>query len=379
MRIALCTQQFGNYWSGLGTYSTLLVKGLIERGHEISVITPGDVVTDLNVTTIPVSSLNWDPTHGGWFSLSFAYNKALVDLKVDIVHFTDAREAYSYTGNIPAIGTLHDDYFARHSWIPWAYRAHYVDWIKRYAYYSFVTCTERRALRRLQGLIANSDCTAATITKRYSIDPDKVQTIYIQPDLKLEPLGADIEQKRLENPTLLFAGGNIQRKGLPLLLNALVQLKDRFPNLSLRILGKNQNLDRMQALSRKMGLSERVHFEGWVHPREMSKYYLESAVFVMPSLMEGYGLVFLEAMSHQLPVIAGNVGGTRELIRHKENGLLVDPHNVEALASSITDLLEDKTLRSTLITGGSATIRDLDLEKMINATTDFYQNVLGTQ
>lgn len=377
MRLALCTQQFGNYWSGLGSYATLLAQGLTKAGVKLTIISPGDPLNDLDANYIKVKPARMDPTHGGWFSLSRAYQRELKKLDVDLIHFTDAREAYSYRGETPAIGTLHDDYFARHQWTPFFYRKEYVDWIKRYLYYSFVTISERVAIRKLDGLIANSDCTGKTIASRYGIDQEQMRTIYIQPDLSVQPLMDVLENKRLNRKALLFVGGNIQRKGLPLVFKALQMLLPEFPEIELTILGKNQNLQRMQKKAIRMGIADHVHIEGWVPPEEIAGYYSESSMFLMPSLMEGFGLVYLEAMSQGLPVIAGDVGGTRELVRHKQNGLLIDPTDPDELARSIKSLLTDKEMRKTLIQGGHDTVEALSVEEMTRSTLSYYHEVLG--
>ncbi|MCF7824324.1 MAG: glycosyltransferase family 4 protein [Candidatus Marinimicrobia bacterium] len=375
MHLALCTQQFGNYWSGLGTYSTLLARGLAKRGIKLTIISPGDPLADLDANYIKIRPSSWDPTHGGWFSLARAYRKQLRSIDADIVHFTDAREALGYSGKIPALGTLHDDYFARHHWVPWYYRKDYVDWVKRYLYYSFVSCAERRALRNLNMLIANSESTAHTISNRYVIDHERIQTIYIQPVLKAASnSGTTVSD---DSPkTLLFVGGNIQRKGLPNVLRAMAMMKARNPKLILRVLGKNQNIEKMRELASRLGLKEQVRFDGWVHPSEMTNYYQKSSIFIMPSLMEGYGLVFLEAMSNGVPVIGGNVGGSRELIQDGKNGLLVDPLDVNDIAGSIETLLTDDELRNQLISGGQETISNLDPDAMIDATMDLYNRLL---
>ena len=374
MRIVLCTQQFGNYWSGLGSYATLLAKGLKNRGIDLTIITPGDTVEGLDAQYISVEPSSMDPTHGGWFSLAKRYGQALEGLKADLVHFTDARESYFYRGSIPAIGTLHDDYFARHRWNPFHYRSNYVDWVKRYAYYSFVNLTERKALRNLAGLIANSACTGETISNRYGVDSSMVKTIYIQPDLTAVPIDSDLEVERLEKKQLLFVGGNIQRKGLPLVLHALQQLKSEHPELKLTILGKNQNLGKMQQLAKKLGVRDHVDLKGWVAPGQISAFYQDSTLFVMPSLMEGYGLVYLEAMAHGLPVIAANVGGTQELVRHLENGLMVNPAEVGELVEGIRRLLTDVDLRRSLISGGYQTVEQLNIDQMVGETLSYYQS-----
>ena len=377
-RVILCTQQFGNYWSGLGAYATSLAKGLVERGIDVVVIAPVGAQRINGVDWIEVEPARWDFTHGNWLSLSYAFARALKTLDADIIHFTDAREAFAYHGKIPAVGTLHDDYFARHRWWPWYYRRDYVDWIQRWAYYSIVTLLERKAFRKLTALTANSNATAQTISKRYHIAIDKITTIYLGLDLTPQPVDEELERERLENPKLLFVGGNMQRKGLPLVLRALKQLLPSFPNLRLQILGKNQNLGKMQHLAQKLEIQEHVDFLGWVPPDRVNDYFRRAAVFVMPSLMEGFGLVFLEAMAAGLPVIGGNVGGTRELIEDGVNGILVEPLDERALAKKIKIILKGESVRHQFISAGSTTFQQFESSRTITDTIRFYQAVART-
>ena len=372
-RVILCTQQFGNYWSGLGAYATSLAKGLVERGIDVVVIAPVGAQRINGVDWIEVEPARWDFTHGNWLSLSYAFARALKTLDADIIHFTDAREAFAYHGKIPAVGTLHDDYFARHRWWPWYYRRDYVDWIQRWAYYSIVTLLERKAFRKLTALTANSNATAQTISKRYHIAIDKITTIYLGLDLTPQPVDEELERERLENPKLLFVGGNMQRKGLPLVLRALKQLLPSFPNLWLQILGKNQNLGKMQHLAQKLEIQEHVDFLGWVPPDRVNDYFRRAAVFVMPSLMEGFGLVFLEAMAAGVPVIGGNVGGTKELIEDGVNGVLVEPLDFHRIIHSVEQLLEKPNLRWELINGGFVTLGQYDDLTTLSQTIKFYQ------
>ena len=105
---------------------------------QITVISPEDPVNTEGIDFITVSPSKYDLLHGGWYSLSYAYAEVIKTINADLIHFTDARESYAYKGHIPTIGTLHDDYFARHNWNPVYYKYDYVDWIKRWLYYSFV-------------------------------------------------------------------------------------------------------------------------------------------------------------------------------------------------------------------------------------------------
>ena len=94
----------------------------------------------------------------------------------------------------------------------------------------------------------------------------------------------------------------------------------------------------------------------------------------MPSLMEGFGLVFLEAMAQGLPVIGGNVGGTLELIKDEENGYLVNPGDVSTLGEKIRELLINLELRRRIIENGYSTVRKYPAQKMVDNTIDLYGN-----
>ncbi len=376
--IVLCSQQFGNYWSGLGTYSTNLAKGLTDLGIKVTVVSPGDPGNIKGINFISVTPLKSDPTHGGWISLSYAYAKELSKLQADLIHFTDARESFAYRGNIPTIGTLHDDYFARHQWNPFYYKKDYVDWIKRWFYYSFVNLLERKALKRLSVLLANSNMTSKTISRAYEISTERINTVYLGMNVEIEPINKEIENYRLSQPKLLIVGGNIQRKGLPTLMEALRLLQEDYPDIKLQIVGKNQNIDKMKKMAKRLNIHDLTEFVGWVHPEKIQKYYKDASVFVMPSLMEGFGLVFLEAMAKGLPVIGGNVGGIPELIEDGKNGLLVTPRDPISLRNKIESLLKDKTLRRTLIHNGYDTIKEYSVTKMVNETITYYHQILNS-
>ena len=372
--IVLCTQQFNNYWSGLGAYSTHLARGLVKSGIKVTVISPGDPMNTEGMDFIPVSPSKYDLTHGGWYSLSYAYAEVIKNIDADIIHFTDARESHAYKGKIPAIGTLHDDYFARHRWNPFYYKDDYVDWIKRWLYYSFVTLTERKAMQKLAGLTANSNATAETVSKAYDIPRGKIKTIYLGLDLDCVPIDDQLEKERLQRPTLLLVGGNVQRKGLPVILKTMPELLKEIPELILQVIGKNQNIDRMKNLAGKLGVMDSVEFIGWIPPEKIKTYYRKASVFVMPSLMEGFGLVFLEAMAQGLPVIGGNVGGTLELIKDGENGFLVNPDDVNTLGVKIREFLTNLELRRRVIENGYSTVQKYPAQKMVDNTIDLYSN-----
>ncbi len=142
---------------------------------------------------------------------------------------------------------------------------------------------------------------------------------------------------------------------------------------------KNQNLGRMKKLAKNLGIADQVEFLGWIPPDKIHTYYRRASVFVMPSLMEGFGLVFLEAMTQGLPVIGGNIGGTPEVIHNEENGILTSPENSVSLQNAILKLLNDRNIREKIIQNGYRTSEKFSVKIQVHETNKYYQGVLLTQ
>jgi glycosyltransferase involved in cell wall biosynthesis len=93
--------------------------------------------------------------------------------------------------------------------------------------------------------------------------------------------------------------------------------------------------------------------------------------------MEGLGLVVLEAMYFKVPVVASNIGGIQEIIRHGENGLLVEPKDVPALADAISTLIQDRELALRLTKAGQETLQYFSPQRMARQVEEIYHSLLG--
>ena len=97
VKICVITSQYGNFWSGLGTYATNLVNGLADAGHEVSVICPSVERTHPAVTFLDSSAITAAPTMSNWIQLARQTGKLVqhyhASLDFDVIHFADAREA----------------------------------------------------------------------------------------------------------------------------------------------------------------------------------------------------------------------------------------------------------------------------------------------
>ncbi len=139
---------------------------------------------------------------------------------IDLAHFTDAREAFFFRTQLPIIGNINDTYSAELRPISY-YRRYYDDWGIRWLYYRLVHYCEKNTLSRLSAVIANSHFTARVICNEYKVSPEKIYTCYKSVDLKKYQDVLEMgEKKRDASQKILFVGTNMQRKGLPTLIQA---------------------------------------------------------------------------------------------------------------------------------------------------------------
>jgi glycosyltransferase involved in cell wall biosynthesis len=159
---------------------------------------------------------------------------------------------------------------------------------------------------------------------------------------------------------LLFVGRYGERKGCSELIAALAKARASGTEATLRFVGREEYDGEERVLRddvQEHELEGAVEFAGLKDGPELAACYAEAQVLCLPSRREGVPLVLLEAMSFGLPVIATPVGGIADYVSHEDNGLLVAPGDVEALAASIETLAADPALRARL---GEAARRRMD-------------------
>lgn len=159
------------------------------------------------------------------------------------------------------------------------------------------------------------------------------------------------------------------RKRLDVLLQAAALLRHRIPELEVRIAGNGPELRRLEQICSELGLERTVRWLGDVSRNELAAEYSRADIFSLPSVQEGFGIVFLEAMAAGKPIIAARAAAVPEVVR---NGLLVEPGNVEALADAIFRLYRDPDLRASL---GKAGCRDVEEFAMLRVARRFLREL----
>ncbi len=351
MKVLIFSQQLAAFRSGVGTYASGLVTGLRDLGHDLTVVVPRNQLIEIpGIDVIGLPHRPWDPTPGSWFSLGDAFARELArrQLRYDVAHFTDAREAWRIRNpRCPVTGMVNDAYALEWSSSDYP-RYLYADRWPRYAYYLFQRTLEKATYRKFSSLTANSRHVADLIVSRYGLNRRLVHTVYYG----LEPPGPVNAVRLTGSPALLFIGGNFQRKGLPLLIRAVAAGKKRFPGIHLHVVGRDRNQPALAEIAARWAVADRVTFHGW-KPNEAVHGMLAGAdIFTLPSLTEGFGFVYLEAMLLGVPVIATNVGGAREVFRANREVVFVDPKNADDLGDAIARIAADKTFADALREGG---------------------------
>jgi glycosyltransferase involved in cell wall biosynthesis len=163
-------------------------------------------------------------------------------------------------------------------------------------------------------------------------------------------------------PTVLAVARMYPRKRLDDLLRATVALRGRIPGVRVRIVGQGPEAPRLRALARELEVTDTVTFLGDIARRALAVEYVSADCFCLPTVQEGFGIVFTEAMAAGLPVVACRAAAVPEVVEDGATGLLVSPRSPEELAMAIEKVLGSAALRRELGDNGRRRAAGFDLE-----------------
>lgn len=204
-----------------------------------------------------------------------------------------------------------------------------------------------RSLRRASMIITVSDSTGRDVTELLGISQQRLSTVYPCVDERLTQSIAEDEvrafraRQGLEDGFLLYLGTLEPRKNIPTLVEAYARLRQVTGTRVKLVLagGKGWSYDAIFARVQQLGLETEVLFPGFVSDAEQPLWYHAAAVFVYPSLYEGFGIPVAEALSCGTPVVTSTVSSLPEA--GAGLALTVDPHDSEALAEALQRALSD--------------------------------------
>jgi len=379
MKIAFITLGFSPFRaSGLDLSGERLVKGLINKGHQVTVITGqlGEIeesmrAPSLEIIRIPLDKSDW---------IGFGYRAANILQRLepqDIVHSWDIHFAWAYRNQF--VGSLQHSFQQRiNSLGPIPTNLDF-NWLVKYIYYLVAKhLFEIPSINRANVLLAGSNTSRNKFIEEYHVHPGKIKiarhgvdTHFFMPINDVQSYREALGLKPGE-PVILFAGFITPRKGLEYLAHALPVID---PKPKLMIIGRWRSARyRKKVMEIFQPCMDQVVEMGFVDDQDMPAYLSLADIYVSPSLLEGFGLPIVEALACETPVVAADAGSVAEVLG--PGGILVKPRDPESLADEISKLLNEPSLRKQLGKAGRKYVVDeFSLEGMVNSTLEAYQAI----
>ena len=214
----------------------------------------------------------------------------------------------------------------------------------------FYRSIERRYLQSVSGFILNSQTTLQQLNQ-LTAKSIKPYCIAVPAGNNFNGIALDvnvIKQRCLAlGPLRILVVGNvIRRKGLHVLINALSLLPHSAYQVTVAgCLDMEPNYVKfLKALIKGKRLEDAIVFQGPIKGEALADLYRTHSVMVLPSAYESYGIVYVEAQQFGLPVFGTTAGAAKEIIKHGDNGYLIQPEDHQALANLLQTLQQDRAL-----------------------------------
>jgi glycosyltransferase involved in cell wall biosynthesis len=227
---------------------------------------------------------------------------------------------------------------------------------------------ERANVHRADRVVVPSRYSAGVAASLYDLPAERIAVVPEPIDLdEWRRRFAAAERRASSRPTVLSVARMYPRKRLDDLLHAAVALRRRIPDVQVRIVGDGPERERIARLHGELGLGDTVIVLGEVSRAELSVEYVSAHCFCLPTIQEGFGLVFAEAMAAGLPVVACRAAAVPEIVADGETGVLVTPRRPDELASAMEMVLTHDARRKELADHGRRRVEAFGLERVARA------------
>lgn len=379
MRILFGTDNFYPNVNGSANFAYELAKGLVRRGHQISVIAPArrfantktkrDGLTIYGIRSVMLPKIIYP---GGFripLTIQASYiKKAVSEANPDIIHLHDHFIICSKLLNIsrkiglPIVGTNH---FMPENLIHYLYPPDFAkkplsklawrQFINVYKHLYFITGPTKAAINLLKNLRLKNPMTIISC-------------------------GIDLKrftpQKKADHAkhTILFVGRLDKEKNIDVIIKALPNIL-KFRAVQLIIAGKGKEQSNLINLAKQLKVEKNITFTGFVPEKDLPSLYSSADCFVIASYAELQSIATMEAMASGLPIVAARVMALPELVHDGENGYLFKQGDSYALAKNVLRILENPTLRKKMSENSLKIISKHTIENTIKKFEDLYKLV----
>ncbi len=247
----------------------------------------------------------------------------------------------------------------------------------------------RLALRRAAAVTACSAFTLADAEHRFGLEEGRGQVIFNGVSVEGgRPSGEEGEAEAVPGigerltgvagrPYIFALGRIVEKKGFDLLLEAYAGLDPERHEVELVVAGTGGAVDGLRQQAVGLGVEDRVHLVGRLDRQAVAEAMAAATLFVMPSRVEPFGIVILEAWRAGVAVVASNRGGASEFVRDGQDGVLVDPFDTPALTATLDRLLGDPVERNRIAATGPTRVDDFSWPRVAAAYGSVYRSVVG--
>jgi glycosyltransferase involved in cell wall biosynthesis len=229
---------------------------------------------------------------------------------------------------------------------------------------------ERRNARRADAVLTTSEYCRGAIRRHYGVAPSQVRLVPEGIDLsRWRALAARVPHQS-DGATILCVARQYPRKHIADLLYALPTVRNAVPRARVVVAGDGPEHASLLALAAELVLNDAVTFTGALPDDQLELLYRQADIFCLPSVQEGFGIVFLEAMACGLPVVATLAAAIPEVVPDRRAGLLVRPGDRAALAHALIELLARPSQRASYGAFGSAYVERCDWDRVAQIFLD---------
>jgi len=231
---------------------------------------------------------------------------------------------------------------------------------------------ERAGMEAADRVITVSNFTRQIVIDRYGIDPNKIFTVHnaVEPVENAERVSYE---RNVDEKIVTFLGRLTYQKGPEYFIEAAHKILQRDENVRFVMAGTGDMLEKMVKRVAQLKMSTKFHFTGFLKGPDVDRMFALSDVFVMPSVSEPFGIVPLEAMRSNVPVVISKQSGVSEILKH---ALKIDFWDVEGLADAIYGILHYDALRRMFLKHGKTEVDNLKWENAAYNVIQVYNSIL---